>query len=75
MGIQVLSPKIFKKLTAVPPFSLVEAYLQLATMGSRLPHFRADDSRWIDLGRKEHLEQASALFGRAFFEKLKNPMA
>jgi NDP-sugar pyrophosphorylase family protein len=72
MGIQVLSPKIFKKLTAVPPFSLVEAYLQLASMGESIAAFRADDSRWMDLGRKEQLEQAPSLFGTAFFENLKN---
>ncbi len=72
MGIQVLSPKIFKKLTAVPPFSLVEAYLQLAGAGESIKAFRADDSRWMDLGRKEHLEQAPSLFGTAFFENLKN---
>jgi len=72
MGIQVLSPKIFRKLTAAPPFSLVEAYLQLAGAGESIKAFRADDSRWMDLGRKEHLEQASELFGQAFFENLKN---
>jgi NDP-sugar pyrophosphorylase family protein len=73
MGIQVLSPKIFEKLTAVPPFSLVEAYLQLASAAESIAAFRADDSRWIDLGRKEHLEQASTLFGKEFFEDLKTP--
>lgn len=72
MGIQVLSPKIFRKLAAAPPFSLVEAYLQLTALGESIDAFRADDSRWMDLGRKEHLEQASALFGQAFFENLKN---
>jgi NDP-sugar pyrophosphorylase family protein len=75
MGIQVLSPKIFEKLTTTPPFSLVEAYLQLAAVGESIAAFRADDSRWMDLGRKEQIEQASALFGRAFFENLMNPLA
>jgi NDP-sugar pyrophosphorylase family protein len=72
MGIQVLSPKIFEKLTAAPPFSLVDAYLQLAADGESIAAFRAGDSRWMDLGRKEHLEQAPALFGPAFLENLKN---
>jgi len=71
MGIQVISPKIFKKLTAAPPFSLVDAYLQLASLGESIKAFRADDSRWMDLGRKEQLELAPALFGQAFFETLK----
>ena len=71
MGIQVLSPIIFKRLAAAPPFSLVEAYLQLAAAGESITAFRADDARWMDLGRKEQLDLAPALFGRAFFESLK----
>jgi NDP-sugar pyrophosphorylase family protein len=71
MGIQVLSPEIFNKLTAASPFSLVEAYLQLAAAGESISAFRADAARWMDLGRKEQLELAPALFGQAFFETLK----
>ncbi|MFN8006445.1 MAG: sugar phosphate nucleotidyltransferase [Terriglobia bacterium] len=67
MGIQVVSPLIFEKLNLTAPFSLVEAYLQLASNGESLLAFRADDARWMDLGRKDHLERAPSVFGESFF--------
>jgi|SRR5881396_4262755 len=74
MGIQVMSPNIFKRYTAKPPFSLVEAYLQLVAAGETITAFRADKARWLDLGKKENLDRALALFGAPFFETLKKGM-
>lgn len=74
MGIQVMSPNIFKRYTAQPPFSLVEAYLQLAADGETITTFRADKARWVDLGKKENLDRAVELFGAPFFETLKKGM-
>ncbi len=74
MGIQVISPDIFKRHTAEPPFSLVEAYLQLTAAGETIAAFRADNARWLDLGSQKNLDQALGLFGSAFFETLKKEM-
>jgi NDP-sugar pyrophosphorylase family protein len=71
MGIQMISPDIFKRYTAEPPFSLVETYLQLAAAGEIITAFRADNARWLDLGSQENLDRAPQLFGAAFFERLK----
>jgi NDP-sugar pyrophosphorylase family protein len=70
-GIQVMSPDIFRRYSAEPPFSLVEAYLQLAAAGETITAFRADNTRWLDLGSQENLDRAIELFGAAFFEGLK----
>jgi NDP-sugar pyrophosphorylase family protein len=70
-GIQVMSPHIFKRYSAKPPFSLVEMYLQLAAAGETVTAFRVDNARWLDLGSREHLDRATNLFGATFFEGLK----
>ena len=70
-GIQVMSPDIFKRHSAKPPFSLVETYLQLVAAGETVAAFRADSARWLDLGSQEHLDRAVELFGSAFFENLR----
>ena len=66
-GIQMISPEIFRRHSAEPPFSLVETYLQLAAAGETITAFRADNARWLDLGSLENLERALDLFGKAFF--------
>jgi NDP-sugar pyrophosphorylase family protein len=71
MGIQIISPDVFKRNTAEPPFSLVETYLQLITAGETVTAFRADSAHWLDLGKPENLDRAADLFGAAFFETLK----
>jgi len=71
MGIQVISPVMFELLNASPPFSLVEAYLQLAAAGQSINAFRANEARWMDLGRKENLDQASGMFGPDYFNTAK----
>ena len=70
-GIQVMSPDIFRRYSAEPPFSLVETYLQLVAAGETVTAFRADNTRWLDLGSQENLDRAIELFGAAFFEGLK----
>ena len=71
MGIQVISPVLLDRLTASPPFSLVDAYLDLVRDGQPINAFRADEARWMDLGRREHLQQAVDLFEPAFFAGLR----
>jgi NDP-sugar pyrophosphorylase family protein len=74
MGIQVMSPDIFKRYTVEPPFSLVDAYLQLTAAGETITAYRADKARWLDLGRKENVDRALELLGAPFFESLKREM-
>ncbi len=71
MGIQVISPALLDRLRISPPFSLVDAYLDLARRGQRINAFRADEARWMDLGRRERLEQAVERFEPAFFAALR----
>ena len=71
-GIQVMSPEVFKRYQAQPPFSLVDTYLELAATGETVKAFRADNARWLDLGSQQNLDQAVELFGMKFFEALKS---
>lgn len=64
-GIHAISPRIFAKLQEQGAFSIVSAYLRLAGEGETLAAFRADEYRWRDLGRPEHLAQAEREFGIA----------
>ena len=74
MGIQVMSHNFFKRYTAKPPFSLVEAYLQLVAAGETIAAFQADKARWLDLGKQENVDRALELLGATFFETLKKGM-
>lgn len=72
MGIQIISPVLLQLLKASPPFSLVDAYLELVRDGQLIKAFRGDKARWIDLGRKEDLDQAAELFEPSFFAGLRS---
>ena len=54
-GIHVLSPEILAKLEETGAFSIIDAYLRLAADGEKIVAFHADEYRWRDLGRPEHL--------------------
>ena len=69
-GIQMLSPEFFRECTVRAPFSLVEAYLQLAGNGHKIMAFQQDSARWADLGKPEQLAKASELFGQDYFHSL-----
>ncbi|MDE2758504.1 MAG: sugar phosphate nucleotidyltransferase [Acidobacteriota bacterium] len=71
MGIQVISPALLDRLTLSPPFSLVDAYLQAASLGLTVRAHRSDEARWADLGSLERLKQAEELFEPAFFASLR----
>jgi NDP-sugar pyrophosphorylase family protein len=59
-GIHVISPELFSKLPQEGAFSIIDAYLQLATAGEKILGFRADEFYWRDLGRPAALQQAAA---------------
>jgi NDP-sugar pyrophosphorylase family protein len=58
MGIHIISPDIFSLLPEKRIFSIVKAYLDLASNGEKIVGYRNDEDFWIDLGRQELLEQA-----------------
>lgn len=57
-GIHVISPRIFDVLSEDGVFSIVPAYLRLASAGERIAAYRADEAYWRDLGRPENITQA-----------------
>ena len=71
MGIQIISPALLDRLSISPPFSLVDAYLQLAGQEQPIRAYRADEARWADLGSQERFTQAEELFEPAFFAELR----
>jgi len=58
MGIHIISPKIFTLLPPENKFSIINAYLDLANKGHHIVGYRNDADFWLDLGRKENLQQA-----------------
>jgi NDP-sugar pyrophosphorylase family protein len=58
-GIQVLSTRIFEKLTEQGAFPIIDAYLRLAGQGERILAFPAGDAYWRDLGRPESIDEAA----------------
>ncbi len=65
-GIQILDPEILGLINETPPFPIIELYLRLAGLNKHLQGFRADQSRWIDLGNTINLELAETLFKNDF---------
>jgi len=57
-GIHVISSRIFPLLTEGGVFSIVPAYLRLASQGEKIQAFRADEYYWRDLGKPENIQQA-----------------
>ena len=57
-GIHVVSPRIFARLTEQGTFSIVDAYLRLASQGETIAAFRAVGCYWRDLGRPQSLAEA-----------------
>jgi mannose-1-phosphate guanylyltransferase len=57
-GIHVISPRIFAGLSEEGAFSIIPAYLRLASRGEAILAFRADDFYWRDLGRPQDISEA-----------------
>lgn len=58
MGIHIISPDIFPLLPKKDIFSIIDAYLDLAAKGHKIVGYRNDGGYWIDLGKKENLQNA-----------------
>mgnify|MGYP002017278594 CR=1 FL=1 len=70
MAVHAASPEIFRHMTGTPPFSILDAYLDLASEGHSIGAYRADAARWMDVGRIAHLRQAESNFGAEYFDHL-----
>jgi mannose-1-phosphate guanylyltransferase len=62
-GIHVISPRLFRLMTEEGAFSIIDTYVRLAEEGERILAFRADEYKWRDVGRLEHLAQAAQDLG------------
>ena len=60
-GIHVLSNRIFDVMQQQGKFSMVDVYLSLAA-SERIQAFDHSDSKFIDVGKPESIQQAEALF-------------
>ena len=58
-GIHILSPRIFPLMNEQGAFSIIPAYLRLAAQKEPLFGFRADRYYWRDMGRPEHIADAT----------------
>ena len=52
-------------LTEEGVFSIIDAYLRLATRGEKILAFRANEYDWRDLGRPSDLSEAARDLGQA----------
>jgi NDP-sugar pyrophosphorylase family protein len=57
-GIHIVSPRIFADLPEHGAFSIIPAYLRLASNSEKILAFRADEYYWRDLGRPENIAEA-----------------
>ena len=60
-GIQILHSSFFTNLSMNGKFSLIEAYLALASKGS-IGYYDHSDSILLDVGKPENIEKAEAIF-------------
>jgi NDP-sugar pyrophosphorylase family protein len=58
-GIHVISPRLLEMMTEDGVFSIIPAYLRLASQGEKILGFRADECYWRDLGKPGDLAQAA----------------
>jgi NDP-sugar pyrophosphorylase family protein len=58
-GIHIISPRLLPMLSEEGVFSIIPAYLRLASQGEKILAFRADAYYWRDLGRPADLTQAA----------------
>ena len=59
-GVHVISPRLLTMMTEDGVFSIINTYLRLAELGEKICGFLAGEYYWRDLGKPEHLEQATA---------------
>ena len=65
MGIHMISPQLFSLFPSYEKFSIVDAYLTAAE-NHIIKTMPCDNSKWLDLGKPEQLNQAAGLFPELF---------
>jgi NDP-sugar pyrophosphorylase family protein len=58
-GIHVISPRFLSLMIEEGVFSIISAYLRLASADEKIVGFRADEYYWRDLGKPENVKQAA----------------
>jgi NDP-sugar pyrophosphorylase family protein len=58
-GIHIISPRFLELMVEDGVFSIITAYLRLATEGEKILAFRADDYYWRDMGRPDDVLRAA----------------
>lgn len=61
-GVHVISPRLLTLMTGDGAFSIIHAYMQLASQGEKIQGFRTDGCYWRDLGKPESVRQAALDF-------------
>ena len=59
-GIHIISPRLLSLMTEEGAFSIIDAYLNLASRNYRIVAYRADAYSWQDVGSPESLRNASS---------------
>ena len=67
MGVYVMSTAALGMMTGNGPFSIIDFFLDLAGTGSPIRAFRADETRWADLGSVDRIAAAERMFGADWF--------
>lgn len=68
MGIYVMCPVVFEYMNTPGPYPIIDFFLSLAKDGRPVNAFRANEARWMDLGRKTHLSKVHEIFDMGYFE-------
>ena len=70
MGVYAMSPAALSKMTDTGPFSIIDFFLDLARTGGTVQAYRAEESRWADLGSVDRIAAAERLFGTGWLASL-----
>jgi N-acetyl-alpha-D-muramate 1-phosphate uridylyltransferase len=61
-GMHVVAPRLLDMLEERGPFSIIDAYLRLASEGERIRHFDVTGTEWLEIGTPDRLEAARRAF-------------
>lgn len=59
-GIHIISPELLGMMPEDGAFSIIDAYLRLASTGQKIIGYRDDHAYWFDLGKPESVAKAAA---------------
>jgi len=59
-GLHIISPRLLWLMNEEGVFSIITAYLRLASQGKKIGSFRADGYYWRDMGKPDNIAQVAA---------------